>query len=285
MTITVRQGTAADVEACGAIIYEAFKSIADQHNMVPDIPEPQVGSGLLSMLVSSPKAHLLVAEIDGRLVGSAGMDERSAIVGVGPVTVDPNEQNSGVGRELMNAVFARAQQTGAPGLRLMQDSYHTRSLVLYTKVGFIVREPVAVMQGEPVNVKIPGCTVRAGTDADVDACNVLCASTHGVHRGGEVQDAAGQGRLLVVERSGRITGYTTTVGFFGHSIGESNDDLKALIGGVKEYPGPGFHVPSQNTALLQWCLDNGLRMNKAMTLMTIGLYNEPKGSYMPSINY
>lgn len=62
------------------------------------------------------------------------MDERCAIVGVGPVTVDPNEQNSGVGRVLIDAVVARANQTGAPGARLLQDSYHTRSLALYTKV-------------------------------------------------------------------------------------------------------------------------------------------------------
>ena len=39
------------------------------------------------------------------------------------------------------------------------------------------------------------------------------------------------------------------------------------------------------TMLLLWCLDSDLRMNKAMTLMTMGLYNEPSGPYLPSINY
>lgn len=141
------------------------------------------------------------------------------------------------------------------------------------------------MQGQPVNIKIPGHSVRAGTGADMDGCNTLCTATHGVHRGGEVEDAASHGQLMVVERGGRITGYSTTVGFFGHSVGEGNDDLKSLIGAVKEYPGPGFHVPSRNTTLLHWCLEVGLRMNKAMTLMSTGLYNEPSGPYLPSINY
>ncbi|MDP9498684.1 MAG: GNAT family N-acetyltransferase, partial [Thermoproteota archaeon] len=33
------------------------------------------------------------------------------------------------------------------------------------------------------------------------------------------------------------------------------------------------------------CLNNGLRLVQQLTLMTIGLYNEPAGSYMPSILY
>jgi hypothetical protein len=31
------------------------------------------------------------------------------------------------------------------------------------------------------------------------------------------------------------------------------------------------------------CLDRGLPMVQPMTLMTIGLYNEPQGAYLPSI--
>lgn len=43
--------------------------------------------------------------------------------------------------------------------------------------------------------------------------------------------------------------------------------------------------PRNNDDLLRWCFDNGLRMVKALTLMTIGLYNEPQGAYLPSILY
>lgn len=281
MPITLRAGTADDAEACRAITAAAFRAIAEQHNMHGDTigPAPAAGRG------TNTKAHVIVAELDGRIVGSAGMDERCDIVGVGPVTVDPSEQDSGVGRMLMDAVVARTEQTGAIGARLMQDAYHSRSLVLYTKAGFSVREPAVIMQGDALNLQIPGCIVRAGTDADIAACNTLCTATHGIHRSGEVEAAAGQERLLVVERGGRVTGYSTTVGFFGHSVGETNDDLKALIGSVKAYPGSGFHLPAKNTELFQWCLDNGLRMIRAMTLMSIGLYNEPKGPYLLSINY
>ncbi len=36
---------------------------------------------------------------------------------------------------------------------------------------------------------------------------------------------------------------------------------------------------------LAWCLDHGLRIVQLMTLMTLGLYNEPAGAYLPSILY
>ena len=51
------------------------------------------------------------------------------------------------------------------------------------------------------------------------------------------------------------------------------------------YGGPGILIPSRNTQLLRWCLDNGLKLVQQLTLMTIGLYSEPAGSYIPSVLY
>ena len=42
-------------------------------------------------------------------------------------------------------------------------------------------------------------------------------------------------------------------------------------------------TPTQSTELLRWCLNNNLRIMQNMTLMTIGLYNEPRGAWLPSI--
>jgi hypothetical protein len=89
----------------------------------------------------------------------------------------------------------------------------------------------------------------------------------------------------VVEHGGRITGYTTMVGFFGHTVGENNEDLKALIGAAPDFPGPGFLLPTRNSEMLRWCLKHGLRIVQSMTLMSLGLYNEPRGAFMPSILY
>ncbi len=108
---------------------------------------------------------------------------------------------------------------------------------------------------------------------------------HGHDRGGQLLDAIRQGNALVVERNDRITGYSTAVGYSGHSVAEANDDLKALIAGAPAYVGPGFLVPARNSELLRWCLENGLRIVKPLTLMSLGLYNEPDGVFLPSVLY
>ena len=89
----------------------------------------------------------MVAEVDGRIVGSNFLDQRGPIRGVGPITVAPEGQNSGVGRKLMQAVLERGD--GAPGIRLLQDAFHMRSLALYESLGFDVKEGVGVVRGSP----------------------------------------------------------------------------------------------------------------------------------------
>jgi predicted N-acetyltransferase YhbS len=285
MDATLRPGRPEDANACGAICYEAFKAIANQHSFPPDFPSREVAVELLSMLLSHPGFYAVVAEADGRIVGSNFLDERSTIAGLGPITVEPSVQNSGIGRRLMEALLDRAAQRRLPGVRLVQSAYHNRSLSLYAKLGFTIREPLALMQGTPLRGTIPGYAVRQATEGDLAACNRVCIQIHGHDRSGELLDAITQATATVVEHNGRITGYATAVGFFAHAVGESNEELKALIGAASAYLGPGFLLPTRNTELFRWCLEQGLRVGQVMTLMSIGLYNEPAGACLPSILY
>jgi len=117
----------------------------------------------------------------------------------------------------------------------------------------------------------------------VEAANRVCLQVHGHDRGGEMRDALAQGSAVVVERDGRVTGYSTGLTFFNHSVGETNLDMQALIAAADEFGGPGILVPTRNATLFRWCLENGLRVTQPMTLMSMGLYNEPAGAYLPSI--
>ena len=71
----------------------------------------------------------------------------------------------------------------------------------------------------------------------------------------------------------------------GHAVAESDVDMQALIAAAEGFGGPGLIVPTRNASLFRWCLNNGLRVVQPLTLMTIGLYNEPQGTYLPSILY
>jgi len=284
-SITVRRARPEDAAGCGPICYEAFRQISTEHNFPPDVPDAGSAVGLLSSLFSHPGFYCVVAEQNGRLVGSNCLDERSTIAGIGPITVDPAVQNAGAGRELMRAVLDRVRERGNPGVRLVQAAFHNRSLSLYTKLGFDVREPLSCLQGAPLKTPVEGCRVRDAREADLEECHRVCRQVHGHDRSGEVADSLREGSVRVVERGGRISGYTTGLAFFGHSVGETNLDLQALIAGAESFGGPGILVPTRNAALFRWCLESGLRVVQPMTLMSMGLYNEPKGAWLPSITF
>jgi N-acetylglutamate synthase-like GNAT family acetyltransferase len=285
MNITLRQGRPEDAQHGGLICYEAFKTIAEQHHFLPDFPSAEVAFGLLSSLLVRPDIYSVVAEIDGRLVGSNFLWENATIAGVGPITVDPRVQNGQIGKRLMNYVLERARAQRFAGVRLVQAAYHNRSLSLYAKLGFVVREPLATLQGQALGFEIKGFSVRQATERDLEACNRLCRKVHGHERNHELFEAIKQKTASVVDHDGRISGYATIIGFFGHAVGETNEDLKALIGAAACISGPGLLMPTRNAELFQWCLNRGLRVVHSMTLMSLDLYNEPAGAFLPSVMY
>jgi len=140
--IVIRQATVADAETCGKICFEAFGSLSSRHGFPNDFPAPEIPVEVLSWMFAHPKFFCVVAEQDGKVIGSNCLDERTPIAGVGPITIDPAVQNHSAGRQLMQAVLARAADRNFPGVRLVQAAYHNRSLALYTKLGFIVRERI-----------------------------------------------------------------------------------------------------------------------------------------------
>lgn len=285
MNPTFRSGTVKDAIACGQICYEAFKAIAEQHNFPPDLPSPDVAVGFLSMMLARSDVYSVIAELDGQVVGSNFLCEGDTIAGVGPITVVPTTQNAGIGRRLMKSVLDRAEARRQVGVRLVQVAYHNRSLSLYSKLGFQAREPLSTIQGPPLKLALPAYRVRKAIRDDLEVCDVLGRDVHGHDRHGEIAHAIANGTATVVEHNGRITGYATDIGYFSHAIGLTNEDLKALIGAASAFAGPGFLLPTRNTELLQWCLTHGLRVVQPMTLMSLGLYQKPSGSFLPSIFY
>ncbi len=283
--VTIRTATPDDAAQCGQICFDAFASISGAHGFPPDIPAPEAAAGFLGSMFSHPGFYCVVATIDGKIAGSNCLDERSVITGVGPITVDPGVQNRGIGRKLMQAVMRRSEEKGSAGIRLVQAAFHNRSLSLYAGLGFDVREPLACMQGRTAQRSVPGCVVRSAEAADLETCNALSRHVHGFDRAKDLAEATEQGRAKVVERGGRITGYATGLAFFAHATAETTTDLQALIASVDAFEGPGILVPSRNSELFRWCLSNGLRVVEPLTLMSIGLYNEPAGAWLPSISF
>ena len=285
LAVQLREARADDTPELGRIAFEGFRAISSTHGFPWDFPSAQVAAGVIGGLMADPGFYGVVAQVDGKLVGSNFLDERDSIAGIGPITVDPAAQNKSVGRQLMQAVMDRAKERGFAGTRLVQAAYHNRSLSLYTKLGFDTREPLSKMIGAPPRMEFAGYRVRAAAAADLAPCKELCVRVHGHDRGEDLRAATAQGAAKVVEHLGRITGYATGIGFFAHAVGETNTEIKALICAADEISGGGFLLPTRNGDLFRWCLANDLKLVHQMTLMTIGLYSEPAGAYLPSILY
>lgn len=287
MGLIIRRGKTDDAAKSAEIFYEAFTTIAEQHNFPPDISPPDSGTELAwAKRFSNPALYGIVAELDGHIVGSNFLDERDSVAGVGPLTVAPTVQDKKIGQGLMKDVLNRSAEKKHPGVRLVTGAYNRRSLVLYTKMGFEVREMLVSMHGPQLQLQIPNHKVRPATKSDLPICNQLCWDIHGHERGGVLLDAIEKGTATVVESGNRITGYATEISSSGYAVSENNNGLKALIAAAPELvESNGFLLPTRNGELFRWCLQNGLKVVQPATLMSLGLYNEPLGSFLPSIFY
>jgi len=187
----------------------------------------------------------------------------------------------------MQAVLERGR--GAAGIRLLQDAHNMTSLSLYASLGFDVREPMMLMRGTPADRPPAGLEVRPMRPDDLDACAALCTRVHGFARANELRDAIAHSSPFVAVREARVVGYASapTLWVANHGVAESQDDLRGLLAGVGAVIDEPLWllVPTRQTDLLRWCLRQGLRGQKSMTLMTIGAYQDPRGGYFPSVAY
>jgi predicted N-acetyltransferase YhbS len=285
--VTLRRPTPKDTPDVGRIVYEAFKTFHERHNFAPDIPSVEMGTQFAGMFMAHPKIYGVIAESEGRIVGSNFLDERDPIRGVGPITVDPKSQARGVGRKLMEAVVERGK--AAAGVRLVQDAFNTASMSLYTSVGFDPKEPLALVKGTCRSKPDSGSKVRRMTEADLPRCGELCAHVHGFERNGELTDAVKMFGPVVLERGGRITAYCSAPSFWipNHGVAETEVDMRQLLVGASHIsPEPIWMLlPIRSASLFRWALGEGLRVLKPMTLMAMGQYNEPRGSWFPAVGY
>jgi len=187
----------------------------------------------------------------------------------------------------MEAVLERAR--GARGVRLLQDSFNVQSLSLYAALGFDTQEILVALSGAPSSAPPSSWEIRSLTASDMTGCEVLHQSVHGHPRTNELRDALATGAPIVALRGGRVRAYMAapTIWLANHGVAEAEEDMQALLlGAARMLKQPlSFLMPIRRAALFRWCLTQGFRAIRPMTLMTIGEYREPQGSYFPTVLY
>ncbi|MBA3442969.1 MAG: GNAT family N-acetyltransferase [Pyrinomonadaceae bacterium] len=286
--MNIRHVTVADTENCGRVIYKAFCGIADKHNFPHDFPSLDAALQMAQMSIANPDIDGFVAEDDGQFLGSNFLWRQNRIAGVGPITVDPDAQARGVGRRLMQVVIERGKD--ASGIRLVQDAFNTTSMSLYASLGFDVVEPLVIMQGTPAGeASSQKAEVRPLEEKDFDACAELCRKAHGFDRDNELKLIIKMSPTFIAVRENRVVAYASAPTFWqmNHAVAETTEDMQSLLSGAARLTGQplAFLLPTRQAKLFRWCLSQGLRVVKPMTLMAMGEYREPRGCFLPSVLY
>lgn len=287
MSIQLRPATPADAGQIAPIIKAAFDGIADRHNFPHDFPNLEHATNVANWCCGDPTVWGVVAEQKGKIIGSNFLHEGNEIAGVGPITVDPNVQATGVGRQLMEAVIERGLR--APGIRLVQDAFNTVSMSLYAVLGFDIKEPLVLIAGKIEGEAAAGYEVRRMEESDFADCDRLHRQIHGFSRLHDIGQNSQIFQSFVALRENRIVAYASAPNFWqaNHAVAETEADLHAaLIGAANLTDQPlSLLLPTRQASLFRWCLSKKMRVVKPMSLMAMGAYEDPKGAFLPSVLY
>lgn len=184
-----------------------------------------------------------------------------------------------------------ASSAGWASVRLVQDAFNTCSMSLYASLGFDAKEPLALVRGTPrERLTASGATVRPLTGQDLKPCAALCQRAHGFDRTGELRESMGHFRSMLLERNGRVVAYASAPTFWimNHAVAQTDEDLFDLLLGAGAAAGEeplSMLIPIRRAGLFRWCLAQGLRVVKPMTLMSMGDYQEPQTPFFPSVQF
>lgn len=117
----------------------------------PDAAREPGEAALLNALYSCEgylPEYSVVAEINGRLVGHAiatrgWLDGDIPLLGLGPLSVDPGNQNQGVGTALLTEIRDRAAHRGERAIVLLGEPDY------YRRLGFAPAIPSGIIPSDP----------------------------------------------------------------------------------------------------------------------------------------
>ena len=105
-------------------------------------PPAAIAAALDGLMAHPERGAVLVATLDGRVVGIAALSATWTIEHGGPAMwleelyVEPSSRSRGVGRALLSAAADTARASGARTLDLEVEASHTRAANLYAREGF-----------------------------------------------------------------------------------------------------------------------------------------------------
>ncbi len=151
--VTVRQATGDDLQAVLEVGHRTWPA-----TYVPIAGKDYVAMGLAkwwtedATIPAIRSGRILVAEIDGTVVGMAGVGPLDGTMALWKLYVVPEAQSRGVGGALMRAVIDKAVDDGYDEVQLSHLAGNTNAAAFYKRFGFEFVRQETGGSGMPDNV-------------------------------------------------------------------------------------------------------------------------------------
>jgi GNAT superfamily N-acetyltransferase len=133
----IRRAVSSDRDAVLTLL---LAQLREHHNPTPDAVVARALDGLLA---HPERGAVLVATLDGRIVGMAALSTMWTLEHGGPsvwldeLYVEPSRRGQGIGRALLAAAYDAAREHGGRSIDLEVDADHDRATHLYAREGFL----------------------------------------------------------------------------------------------------------------------------------------------------
>ena len=138
----IRRETASDADAIRAITTAAFAPAYPSVDVPPEaglVDELRAGPAWLPAL--SLVAATSASEVIGHVLCTRGHVGHDPVLGLGPLSVRPDQQRRGVGSALMHAVLGAADALGEPLVALLGDPAYYRRFGFELSTAYQITPP------------------------------------------------------------------------------------------------------------------------------------------------
>ena len=268
LDIKIRLLQESDLDAADHVMRLAFGTFIG-------LPEPTQFMGDADYVHTRWRANptaAFAAEVDGRLVGSNFATQWGSVGFFGPLTIDPEFWDRGVGKRLLEPIVDLFNQWGTTHTGLFTFPHSQKHVGLYQKFGFWPRFLTALMS-KPVENKAGETEWSTFSQAPADkrdqiisACRQLTDSIYeGLDLTGEIEAVAKQnlGDTVLLSTGDQLTGIAVCHGGPGTEAGSGTCYVK--FGAVRS----GATAAADFKHLLDAC--EQLAMNRNLSRLFAGV--------------
>lgn len=139
MSVAIRQATGHDVAALHALIESAYRGDSARRGWTHEadlLDGQRTDVESLRDMLDDPSQTILIAEDAAGSAGCVALQRRGAMGYVGLMTVDPERQAQGLGRQLLQAAEAQARADGLASAEMTVIAQRAELVAWYERRGY-----------------------------------------------------------------------------------------------------------------------------------------------------